>query len=106
MQTPAVIGDILMEGNPTMDLHPVLWGVAIPLGMLHTNKTGISYSCLGLWLMCTFTFNTFTIRKPVSFFSLRYDFYDDFLHQQGVTLSSGISYSRLLFCLNCHKIIV
>lgn len=81
-------------------------GVAITLGMFHTNETGISYGCLGLWLTCTFTFNTFTIRKPVSFFSLRYDFYDDFLHQQGVTLSSGISYSRLLFCLNCHKIIV
>ena len=89
-----------------MDQLSVQGGVTIPLGMLHTNKTGISYGCLGLWLTCTFTFNTFTIRKPVSFFSLRYDFYVDFLHQQGVTLSSGISYSRLSFCLNCHKIIV
>ena len=46
-------------------------GVAIPLGMLHTNKT------------FTFPFNTFTIRKPVSFFSLRYDFYDDFFTSAG-----------------------
>ena len=46
-------------------------GVAIPLGMLHTNET------------FTFPFNTFTIRKPVSFFSLRYDFYDDFFTSAG-----------------------
>ena len=44
-----------MEGNPTMDLHPVLWGVAIPLGMLHAKAPGISSGRLGLWLACAFT---------------------------------------------------
>ena len=44
-----------MEGNPTMDLHPVLWGVAIPLGMLHAKAPGISSGRLGLWLVCAFT---------------------------------------------------
>ena len=55
MQTPAVIGDILMGRNPTMDLHPILWGVAIPLGMLHAKVPGISSGRLGLWLVCAFT---------------------------------------------------
>ena len=44
-----------MGGNPTMDLHSVLWGVAIPLGMLHAKAPGISSGRLGLWLVCAFT---------------------------------------------------
>ena len=45
-------GNILLGGNPVMDLHPVQGGVAILLGMLHAKESGISYSLLGLWLMC------------------------------------------------------
>jgi len=48
--------DILREGNPAMDWYPVQGGVAILLGMLHAKETGISYSHLSLWLMCTFIF--------------------------------------------------
>ena len=49
-------GDLLLGGNPAMDLHPVQGGVAVLLGMLHAKETGISYSHLGFWLMClTFT---------------------------------------------------
>ena len=44
-----------MGVNPTMDLHSVLWGVAIPLGMLHAKAPGISSGRLGLWLVCAFT---------------------------------------------------
>ena len=44
-----------MEGNPTMDLNPVLRGVAIPLGMLNAKAPGISSGRLGLWLACAFT---------------------------------------------------
>ena len=35
---------------------PSRGGVAILLGMLHTNDTGISFGHLDLWLMCALTF--------------------------------------------------
>ena len=38
-----------MEGNPTMDLNPVLRGVAIPLSMLNAKTPDISYGRLGLF---------------------------------------------------------
>ena len=44
-----------MGGNPTMDVYPVLWGVAIPIGMLHAKAPGISSDRLGLWLVGAFT---------------------------------------------------
>ena len=43
-----------MEGNPTMDLNPVLRGVAIPLGMLNAKTPDISSGRSGLWLVCAF----------------------------------------------------
>ena len=36
--------------------HPIQRGVAILLGMLHATETGISFSHLGLWLVCAFTY--------------------------------------------------
>ena len=42
-------------GNPSMAWHPVQGGIAILLGMLHVNETGISSGRLDLWLMCTLT---------------------------------------------------
>ena len=47
--------DILLEGKPAMDYHPVQGGVAIFLGMLHAKETGIGSDLLGLWLVCAFT---------------------------------------------------
>ena len=41
-------GDILLEGKPAIDQHPVQGGVAILLGMLHARETGRSYGLLGL----------------------------------------------------------
>ena len=51
-------------GNPAMDQHPIQgWGrVVILLGMLYATETGIHSSCLGLWLMCTFSFTLQTYR--------------------------------------------
>ena len=33
-------GDILLGGNPAVDLHTVQGGVAIPLGLLNAMETG------------------------------------------------------------------
>ena len=57
--------DILVGSNPAMDTHPVQGrgrgggGVAILLGMLHAKETGISFNCLGLWLVCAFILTYF-----------------------------------------------
>ena len=40
-------GDILLEGKPAMDYHPVQGGVAILLGMLHAKETGIGSDPFG-----------------------------------------------------------
>ena len=49
-------GDILLVGNPAKDQHPVQGGVAILLVLLHATETDISSGCVGLWLVCAFTF--------------------------------------------------
>ena len=36
--------------------HAIQGGVVILLGMLHATETGISFGCLGLWLVCVFTY--------------------------------------------------
>ena len=51
--------DILVGSNPAMDTHPVQGRVAILLGMLHAKETGISFNCLGLWLVCAFILTYF-----------------------------------------------
>ena len=43
--------------------HPIQWGVAILLGMLHANESGISSGRLGLWLMCAFTFMPYIVSQ-------------------------------------------
>ena len=45
----------LLGGNPSMGQHPIQGGVAILLGILHAKETEISFGCLSLWLVCTFT---------------------------------------------------
>ena len=44
-------------GNPAMGFRPR--GVPILLGMLRATETGISNGCVGLWLVCAFTFYLF-----------------------------------------------
>ena len=61
--------EILLGGNPVIGHHPIQGGVAILLCMLHANETWISSSCLGLWLLCTFTF-TLTLGKQSCIFSM------------------------------------
>ena len=56
-------GDILLGGNSAMDQHPIQGGVAIFLGLLHANETGISSGRLGLCLVCAFTYIALDISK-------------------------------------------
>ena len=43
--------------------HPIQRGVAILLGMLHANESGLSSGRLGLWLMCAFTFMPYIVSQ-------------------------------------------